>query len=234
MSRLRLELGDWKSVLEDVTCDLLCTDTPYSKRTHEGHDESPDMSADGSDRQELDFAFWTSKEVDDFVDFWVPRTRGWMACMTDHVLAPAWEAAMARHGRFVFSPLACIEPGSRVRIQGDGPAQWACWLVVSRPSTPEYAGWGALPGAYVVPKGCSDRGDSRIVGGKAQWMMDRIVHDYSRLGDVVCDPCAGRGTTLRAALTQGRLAVGSEIKPDVYQKALAYLHAPAQMQIVVD
>jgi hypothetical protein len=234
MGRLRLELGDWRTVLSDVRCDLLCTDPPYSRRTHDGHDESPEMSADGADRQELGFAHWTPRDVDEFVDFWAPRTAGWMACMTDHVLSSAWESAMARHGRYVFSPLACIEPGSRVRIQGDGPAQWACWLVVSRPMTPEYAGWGALPGGYTVPKGCSDRDGSRIIGGKAQWLLDCIVRDYSRPGDVVCDPCAGRGTTLRAAMTQGRLAVGSEIKPDVYAKAHAYLHAPTQTQIVID
>ena len=34
--------------------------------------------------------------------------------------------------------------------------------------------------------------------------MREIVRDYSRLGDLVCDPCCGAGTTGLAALHEGR------------------------------
>ena len=32
-----LRLGRWQDVLQDVTCDALIVDAPYSERTHDGH-----------------------------------------------------------------------------------------------------------------------------------------------------------------------------------------------------
>ena len=46
------------------------------------------------------------------------------------VLAPEFERCMREAGRYVFSPIACVEPGRSVRIVGDGPA-WTSWLVVA-------------------------------------------------------------------------------------------------------
>jgi len=38
-----------------------------------------------------------------------------------------------------------------------------------------------------------------IIGGKPMWLMRALVRDYSRPGNLVCDPCAGGATTLIAA-----------------------------------
>jgi DNA modification methylase len=53
--------------------------------------------------------------------------------------------------------------------------------------------------------------------------MRAIVRDYSRPGDLVCDPCAGGGTTLLAAIMEGRRAIGSEIDPVTFEKAVKRL-----------
>ena len=50
-----------------------------------------------------------------------------------------------------------------------------------------------------------------VVGGKPLWLMRALVRDYSRPGDIVCDPCAGAGTTLLAAKLEGRRYVGGDI-----------------------
>ena len=50
-------------------------------------------------------------------------------------------------------------------------------------------------------------------------LMCGIVRDYSKDGDLICDPCAGGATTLLAAVSQGRRAVGSEMDPETYKKA---------------
>lgn len=47
--------------------------------------------------------------------------------------------------------------------------------------------------------------------GKPQWLMQAIVRDYTREGDLVCDPLAGFGSTLLAAKATFRRAVGAEI-----------------------
>lgn len=170
-------------------------------------------AARGGKRQPIGYPPWTPRDVREFVSVWGPKTRGWIVSLTDHILAPHWTHAMKRLGRLVFSPIACVEIGSRVRMVGDGPAQWSCFAIVSRPKGEPYSKWGSLCGAYVVPPGFMPRftGQAKeVIGGKPQWLMDRLVEDYSRPGDLVCDPCAGAGTTLVAAIRTGRRAVGAD------------------------
>jgi hypothetical protein len=195
--------------------DALIVDAPYSARTHGAHDVGTADLPDGSDRREIDYSFWTPEDVTRFVEVWHPLTAGWIVSLTDTNLAPAWTAALEATGRYVFSPVACVEPGSRVRVAGDGPAQWSVWAIVARPRREPFSKWGSLPGAYVVPKGqARARASSPVVGGKSSWLMERLVCDYSRPGDLVCDPCCGAGTTIRAALAYGRRAVGGDVSAE--------------------
>jgi hypothetical protein len=135
--------------------DTVIVDAPYSARTHGAHDVGTADLPDGSDRREIDYSFWTPEDVTRFVEVWHPLTAGWIVSLTDTNLAPAWTAALEATGRYVFSPVACVEPGSRVRVAGDGPAQWSVWAIVARPRREPFSKWGSLPGAYVVPQGSS-------------------------------------------------------------------------------
>jgi DNA modification methylase len=49
------------------------------------------------------------------------------------------------------------------------------------------------------------------------------VRAYSRTGELVCDPCAGGGTTLIAAAQEGRQAVGCELDATTYAAATAHI-----------
>lgn len=204
-------------------CDALIVDAPYSERTHSGHDAAvkngteprhpegwvrTNGAVDKSIRRRLQYACWTEADVDRFVTAWSPATRGWMVSITDHVLAGRWASAMEAAGRYVFAPLAFTASGSRVRLRGDGPSNWSTWIVVGRPKTAAYVAWGTLPGAYVLPAGQAEM--MPVVGGKPEWLMERLVSDYTRPGDLVCDPCLGGGTTLVAAKRLGRRGYGVE------------------------
>lgn len=211
-----------------LVADALVVDAPYSERTHAGHDsqEAYDESGaprDNKRRQELgmpalrrglDYAAWSDDDVLAFVGAWAPRVSGWICSITDTGLMQPWADALDGSGRYVFSPLACVESGSRVRLSGDGPSQWSTWLVVARPRTREWQSWGTLPGAYV-----GGREAKAVTGGKPLWLMRAIVGDYSREGDLVVDPCMGAGTTLVAAVELGRRAIGCE--PDAGRFELA-------------
>jgi DNA modification methylase len=59
----------------------------------------------------------------------------------------------------------------------------------------------------------------------------RLVRMFSVLGDVVLDPFAGTGTTLRVALREGRGAVGFETEPAL-GKMLGELVAPTGSDVV--
>lgn len=228
-----LRFGRYQDVLADVECDALICDPPYSERTHAGHDDGTGSinrsdvgrpKADGrieygAQRRALNYGAWGEGDVRAFVEWWDPRVRGWFVSLTDHALGPVWERELARTGRYVFSPLACVERGSRVRLTGDGPCQWSTWCYVARPRALHK--WGSLPGAYIVPPGAREVGAARkaVIGGKPLWLMQALVRDYSRPGDLICDPCAGGGTTLLAAAMEGRRAVGAEAMPEHYELA---------------
>ena len=50
-------------------------------------------------------------------------------------------------------------------------------------------------------------------------LLEQLVRIFTDPNDVVIDPCAGSGTTLRAAAQLGRRAYGFEIKKDFYKEA---------------
>jgi len=221
-----LRQGRYQDTLADVTCDALIVDAPYSARTHGGHDraltasEGSAYAREMEGRRTIDYEGWEPSDVADFCDFWGPRTRGWMVTITDHALAPVWEREIEKTGRYVFAPIPWVAPGRGVRLQGDGPSSWTCWIIVGRPRTGEdrngrpYSKWGTLPGAYVITQK-----PGIVVGNKPLKLMEAIVGHYSRPGDTVCDPCAGGGTTLLAASRLGRDAVGSEMDAETHHKA---------------
>lgn len=184
-----------------------------------------------AERRDLSYAHWSDVDMIKFLRRWVPLTGGWVCVLTDHVLAPVVEGELAAQKRNVFPPIPCIDPGGRVRMAGDGPSSNTTWLIVARPRGKPWSKWGTRRGFYVVPPGYNDRGKKlkeRLPGGKTEWLMRAIVEDYSRPGDLVCDPCAGRGTTLRAALETGRRAVGGELDPRTAELCARYLKRPLQ------
>ena len=206
--------------------DALIVDAPYSAETHE-RSLGPG-GYDGARRRELDYAAWSAADVVAFVRAWSPLVRGWFVSITDHRLAPVWSEALECEGRRAFPLLPLVEIASRVRLRGDGPSSWTCWIVVARPRCEPWSRWGTLPGAYVGP-----REAKAVVGGKPLWAMRALVRDYSRPGDLVCDPCCGAGTTLRAALEEGRRAIGGDIDAGRLAHARQWCARPVQERIGV-
>ena len=219
--------GAWQRALAHVTeVDALITDPPFGARTHAGqtHRRRGKTSTKLVSAKGLGYPPMTPELARAFVASWSPRTRGWFCVFTSHDLIPTYEAALERAGRCVFAPVVCVQRGQNVRLAGDGPANWSTYLVVARPRT--LGKWRALPGAYTGTRGRSDRDKERkgrkarvpsiddvgerVPGQKPLWLMREILRDYSRPGDLVCDPFAGRGTTAAAALYEGRRFVGAE------------------------
>lgn len=168
--------ADWRELLAILiargTCvDLLWCDTPYSEKTHKGHDASSDERAaywaensmiegridprTGSDRGASDARYeakaggrrainydpWTPADVHEFVAAWAPVTRGWFVTITDHVLAEHWSSALEDAGLYAFVPQPCTRPGARFRKCGDGPPSVTEWIVMARPRDRYFAHW---------------------------------------------------------------------------------------------
>ena len=222
---VQIHLGRWQDALAHVDAvDAIICDPPYGARTHEGHFSGCSTESDESvarlgyddkrkRRRPIAYAGFTVDDVRAFVASWMPRCCGWFVAMTSHDLVSAYTDALEMAGRYVFAPLPFVEPGKCPRLTGDGPASWTCWIVVARPKSKRFQGWGSLDGAYVFPKGTVEQ-IREVVGGKPIDLMRAIVRDYSRPGDLVCDPFVGSGTTALACAIEGRRFIGAEEKPE--------------------
>lgn len=229
MNEIDLRLGDWRDVLADVQCDALISDPPYSERTHIA--QRGDAVAASKSFKQLGYSSYSDDDVRRFVDFFRAKVRGWWVIFSDHELQRSWEKYLSDAGLYVFAPLPQVTLNRSVRLAGDGPAVWTTWITVARPRTKEFAGWGALPGAYVDHVGMRKPGI--VQGAKQRHLMDAIVRDYTKKGDLVCDPCAGGGTTALAAAGLGRRFVGSEIDADTHAKANARVAGGVQYDLFV-
>lgn len=61
-------------------------------------------------------------------------------------------------------------------------------------------------------------------------VLKRLIEIFTDEGDVVIDPCAGSGSTLRAAIELGRKAYGFEIKKDFCKAAREQMLTNIQIQ----
>jgi site-specific DNA-methyltransferase (adenine-specific) len=213
----RIIQGDCKEVLPEIGgVDHIITDPPFSARTHDGFDStSARKKLDGSVRKSLGYGSITTAEAMEMADLFCNASAGWVLWFTDHALAPIIHGAMEANSRATFAPLPFFHPGRSCRLSGDGPSSWTDWIVCSR--TKALHKWGTLPGGYVAGEGWRDKNH---MGGKPLKLMLQVVSDYSRPGDLVCDPCLGGGTTLVACVQTGRRGVGIELDPATFEKAV--------------
>lgn len=224
-----LYLGDCMDILPTLDkVDAVLVDPPYSARTHAGHDiVARGATYDGSEREKLGYAALTENQVEQLAKIYAEKCKGWVVWMTDHILAPTIALEQQKVGRYVFAPLPFYQSGRSVRISGDGPCSWTDWIVVSR--TKAQIKWGTLPGGYIAGQGWNDK---ERMGGKPTLLMDALVLDYSRAGDVVLDSHMGAGTTGVACIRNGRKFVGCEIDQKAFDIACKRIEqAVAQGQL---
>lgn len=226
-----LRLGRWQDVLADVaSVGTIITDPPYGARTHDGDTTTlgltdTERGGDGARRTPIAYACWTPTDVAEFVGSWAPRTERWIVAMTSHDLLPAWSAAFASVDWYEFAPVGIVLDGMAVRVLADGPANWTVHLVHARRRARDIGGskagsiWRSLPGGYHGTSGHDQAGGR----GKPDWLLHKLVKNYSDAGHLVCDPMAGWGGTLAAARNLGRRAIGAEMDPAAYAAALANL-----------
>lgn len=227
-----LYLGDCREVMPRLgKVDSVIVDPPYSERTHSGHDLiARGATSDDSLRAKLGYMALTPADVVDLAGLYCSICDGWVVWMTDHMLAPKITEAFESAGRYVFAPLPFYQAGRSVRISGDGPCSWTDWIVASR--TKAQVKWGTLPGGYIAGPGWSDKAR---MGGKPTALMERMVSDYSRPGQIVLDSHMGAGTTGVACVRTGRQFIGCEIDPVAFKLACERIaQAVAQPSMFAD
>lgn len=209
-----LRLGTYQNVLANVgTVNAVVCDPPYGARVH----NADGARADGARADGLapTYKHWGQSQVYGFVEHWTGRCDGWIVALTCSQLADVWQQAFLDAGWYGFAPLPCVMRGMSVRLAGDGPSSWAVYACVGRPRTKAMSKWGTLPGAY-IGGAQPGAGGGR---GKPGWLMRDLIRDYTKPGDLVCDPVAGWGSTALACLAAGRRFVGAEMDEAAYEEA---------------
>jgi len=225
-----LRVGRWQEALADIgEVGTIIADPPYGDRTHTGNAGLADkfgnpgyVKSDGTSRPGntarsdlAGYTHWTPDDAATFIAAWSGRCRGWFCIMTSDDLITPIRDAYSDNGRLDFAPVPILQ--HRPRLTGDGPGSGAVYLMVARPRRKEFLSWGSLPCWYMSQP---DR-TGIVNGAKPLSLMLEIVRDYSRPGDTVCDPTSGGATTLIAAHTLGRRAIGAEMDPATAAKAQA-------------
>ena len=65
-------------------------------------------------------------------------------------------------------------------------------------------------------------------------LLKRLIEIFTDPGDVVIDPCAGSGSTLRAAFEMGRNSYGFEVDKGFYKAAQEKMLATMEMPLFVE
>jgi site-specific DNA-methyltransferase (adenine-specific) len=210
-----LYLGDCLEVIPSLgLVDAVITDPPYSERCHRGHDAGAADAKDGAKRSALGYAALNEEGVERLAKAYAACCNGWIAWMTDSDLALCVRNALESVGRYAFAPLPFYQAGRSVRLSGDGPSSWTDWIVVAR--TKAQMKWGTLPGGYIAGPGWNDKAR---MGGKPTLLMEALVSDYSRPGQVVLDSHMGAGTTGVACANTGRSFIGCEVDEAAFDLA---------------
>lgn len=225
-----LYLADCMDVLPTLPkVDAVITDPPYSARCHTDHDSTAKNARDGAERKQLGYAHLTLEDVHNLAQAYHNLCTGWIVWMTDSDLALAVRNELEALGRTAFAPLPFYQAGRSVRLSGDGPSSWTDWIVVAR--TKAQNRWGTLPGGYIAGQG-QGWNDKARMGGKPTALMDALVNDYSRPGQLVFDSHMGAGTTGVACVRARRRFIGCEIDPQAFELACERIeNAAAQLSL---
>jgi site-specific DNA-methyltransferase (adenine-specific) len=142
--------------------------------------------------------------------------------------------AAKKHGFVKYIPLVFIKNYSpqvlKANMRVVGATEYA--LLLYRDRLPKFRN-----GVQIDDKGKNIRGTGHMVFNWFTWEKDgkdvpkihpaqkpvnvikKLIETFTDEGDVVIDPCAGSGSTLRAAVELGRSAYGFEIDRNFYQRA---------------
>lgn len=199
--------GDCLDVLAgmaDESVSAVITDPPYSSRTHANAT---------TNRNGMDHALRTAfAPIDDAALRSVIAecgrvSAGWVVATLDYRHAVEFDNDPPQ-GLRTLRLGVWVKTNPTPQISGDRPAQgWESIAYMHRADRRSKWNGGGRAGNFVSPIAAPEGHPT----AKPLPMVSEWVRLFSQPGDVVLDPFAGSGTTLRAAKNEGRKAIGVEL-----------------------
>lgn len=205
--------GDCREVLADMaerSVDCVITDPPYSDRTHEmTRSNSNGAKRHGNRVLSGSFGFnsITAEALSAILSDAGRVSRRWVVANLDYRHAFAFQDSPPE-GLRLLRVGVWVKTNPNPQISGDRPAQgWEAIGYMHRADVrPAWSGGGRAAN-FVMPN-AQNHGHPTT---KPLDMVRQFVQWFTEPGDTILDPFAGSGTTLRAAIDEGRRAIGVEL-----------------------
>ncbi|QNJ58056.1 DNA methylase [Gordonia phage JKSyngboy] len=217
------DMVDVLAGMRDESVDAVITDPPYTERTHAGarsnwkstRRDGAVVTAPlqaGSDRQ---FAAVADDELRGYLTECGRVSRGWVVAHLDYRQAVAFDVDPPEGLRMMRIGV-WVKTAPMPQLTGDRPAQgWEAIAYLHRDDRRSVWNGGGKAGNY-VHAAARENGRNSPNGHPTEKPIEiaaDLVRKFTTTGDVVLDPFAGSGTTLRAAVNEGRRAIGVELDP---------------------
>ena len=201
--------------------DHIITDPPYEDVHHDHHARASIRRSDGRPAPR-GVNFDGIDAIRDRAALEMVRAaRGWVIifCLAEGVRA--WRDALQAAGARWHGTLAWVKPDAAPRFDGTGPARgFECIACAWAGSGRRRWNRGGGRGVYTC---LTEKGGH--AAAKPIALMTALAGDFTRPGQVICDPFMGSGTTGLAALRLGRRFCGIEMDRETFNTAEARLAA---------
>ena len=214
--------GDCLELMPHIpTVAHIITDPPYSEHTHKSvrrsnityRDRGARYGADTRRNVDLGFGHLTPEVRSACASQFARLTTRWCIAFSDIESSHLWRADLEHAGLDYVRTGAWIKVGSTPQFSGDRPATgFEALTICHQPGRKRWNGGGkhaiwSVP--IVLDRGA--QGKRFHTTQKPDGLMLSLVDLFSDLGEVILDPFAGSGTTLVAAKSLGRKAIGVEL-----------------------
>jgi site-specific DNA-methyltransferase (adenine-specific) len=197
----------------DASVGAVLTDPPYTERTH-GKARTPERAGVTT------FAPISDADLKSLLSSLARVTRGWVVATLDYRHAAQFDAEPPE-GLKVQRLGVWVKTNPTPQLSGDRPAQgWESIAYMHRADRRSRWAGGGSHGNFISPIPPPEGHPT----AKPLPMLRQWVKWFTDPGETVLDPFAGSGTTLRAALDEGRKAIGVELEErycEVIAKRLA-------------
>lgn len=200
-------------LLGDKSVDHVITDSPYAAAAMKNA-RSAESIKKRRDGVVYDFGYsaLTDSQRDAVSEQIARVVRRWVVSWCDIESAGSWRETLTAHGLRYIRTAAWFRENGAPQFSGDRPAQdiEACVIAHAAGEKLRWNG-GGRGGSAKGPIVNSQADEREHSSPKPLWLMERQILDFTDPGDLVLEPYAGSGTTMAAALRNGRRAIGIEI-----------------------
>lgn len=206
-----LYLGDCLEVLPSLEpFDHLISDPPYEASLHDSKNSlQTRLRKDGGpDLKGLDFAPIDAIRAE-VVGLGAKLCRGWFIAFCTVEGTAEWAKVINASPMKYKRACAWVKPDSTPQLNGQGPAQGYECFVTAWAGT-GHAAWnsGGKRGVYTHLVNYGRQGEHPTE--KPVPLMAEIIADFTKPGQLICDPFCGSGSTGVAAVKHGRSFIGIE------------------------